>query len=232
MGYISIVSTAIFITCCLISSEATSLTRRSTPGKCVYLKNARFDEYLYSGSPDQAFDEDSDRVFTWIPKKDGPASEWGNTFGKYYEYQAMWLLNQDSTICPDCYEIKSLYYKDKLQTLYSEWFNPVTASNPPLFNPVYTYRGKRAIPPNFGRYIWVLEKVADPNQNVVRIKIFNRPSDDNKDEYLYASADHQTFDTERRNVYTGIAKISFSDTSSGGIADWIMENAECPTFVQ
>lgn len=195
--------------------------------KCYYLKNVHYGEYLYNGSPDQAFDAESNRVFTWRRKSDGPASNWGSSWGNHYRYQGMWLVEKKTTVCSNCYEIKSLYYKNHSQPLYSEWFNPVRAQSRPPFNAVYTYRRPGSVPKYLGRHIWVLEKLP----NGVRIKNFNLPSDENKENYLYASSNKQAYDKDRRNVFTGTLNKS-SNNNKKQLADWVMESAVCPLYLQ
>lgn len=195
----------------------------SQESRCVYLKNAKFGEYLYS-TADQPVDSSSHRVFTWRGKSDGPASDWGKTWGSRHEYQGVWFIEKKDS-CLECYTIKSAYYGDNAQPLYAVSLADPTFRDPSR-RPVYTYRGRNSLAANKNGDSWKLETVPGYSDRV-RIKYTN--AEMKFDEYFYAVTDDLAFDQNRRNVYTWSSKQEANLDSWGGVADWIMENAVCPT---
>lgn len=191
--------------------------------RCVYLKNAKYGEYLYS-TTDQPVDSNSHRVFTWRKKSDGPASSWGKTWGSRYQYQGMWMIEKTNS-CLECYTIKSVYFGDNGQPLYA-----VSSMDPTYKDssrrPVYTYRGRSSLAANKNGDSWKIETVSGYSDRV-RIKYTN--DEKQVDEYFYAVADDLAFDNERRNVFTWSSNQDTNINSWGGVADWIMENTACPT---
>ena len=75
-------------------------------------KNIHFGEYLHTAPNDVAADPRGKRIFTWMGKADGPASNWGKTLGEKFEYQGIWHLSKTNATCDGCYAIKSAYSRD------------------------------------------------------------------------------------------------------------------------
>lgn len=197
----------------------------SDPHKfCAHLKNAHYNEYLFA-SPGNAADPKSNQVFTWARKDNPVASEWAQTRGSRYQYQGLWqFVAWEPGKFRDNYLIKSAYYKNSAQILYSTSSLNIGAKNKDLRSLVNTYRGTDFPVKN---NIWELTPVSGFKDRF-RIHIKNFLDNLADKEYLHADQD---LDQNSRKVFTKFS-TKISDVSKWeGKGDWILESVDCPSYL-
>lgn len=207
-----------------LTSESLKLATQEGP-ICAYLKNAHFKEYLYTTS--SVIDSTKRvRVFTWMNKSDGSAREWKDTWGEKYDNQGLWLIEKHHA-CLDCYTIKSLYEKDmRHQYLFSVANTDPEFRNSRPRRSVYAYRIEHAFPESEGEHIWKIEDVDGKSHVRIQSKTIGRPMG----EYLYAVGNGETFDAERRSIFTWASKQDSEAFTEQG--DWILKKTDCPTVAE
>lgn len=194
--------------------------------RCVYIKNVHFNEYLYASSSVGPTSKRV-RIFTWMKKTDGHPSNWATSWGPKYTDQAVWLLKQQID-CDECFRIDTVYFKTGTETLFSVAnTDPEYKSGRPR-RPVYAYHvADVEFPAHEGEHIWRLEAVPDGRAGQVRIQ--SKSIGKATGEYLYAVGDGETYDKDRRSVFTWSSKEDSEAFSEQG--EWLLEKATCPSHV-